>query len=246
MISTSIYPCITEDAIARFKPTWLMIKKHNVTGLMYFCKTVGKDPIAYKGSGTRWARHLKKHGKEHVETIWCELYSDIYELVDFALTFSRDCDIVKSKEWANLIPENGLDGGWKSPTAEQLQKAGRNGGFVNRNLWSQQTVDRVSQDQSRRMKNTIKRLWVNERAKMLLGLQKAQFAAVTAAASTECNAKKRITFQLIGHQQGKKNSQYGTCWVIKDGNSIKIKTELLDEYLAQDYVKGRSCKRKNL
>ena len=31
--------------------------------------------------------------------------------MEFALNFSKDNNIVESEEWANLIPENGLDGG---------------------------------------------------------------------------------------------------------------------------------------
>jgi hypothetical protein len=105
------YPCITEVAIVRFKSTWLMVKRHKTTGLMYFCKTTVENPITYLGSGKYWWRHLRKHGTEHVETIWHQLFDDIYLLVEFALGFSKDADIVASKEWANLVPENGLDGG---------------------------------------------------------------------------------------------------------------------------------------
>ena len=58
-----------------FTPTWLMIKKHKITGLKYLCKTTGKDPIKYLGSGTYWKRHLKEHGTE-VETVWCQLFEN--------------------------------------------------------------------------------------------------------------------------------------------------------------------------
>lgn len=46
----------------------------------------------------------------------------------------------------------------------------------------------------------------------------------------------------IGHQKGCKNSQYGTCWVYNDKESIKIKKELLDEYLSNGWNKGRKMK----
>ena len=101
MTSTSIYTTID--------PTYLYIKQHSITGLKYFGKTTG-DPYTYNGSGKRWKSHIKKHGKEHIKTIWVsELYSDT-SITEFALKFSTDNDIVKSKEWANLIMENGLDG----------------------------------------------------------------------------------------------------------------------------------------
>lgn len=100
-----------------FRPTWLMIKQHNKTGFKYFCKTMCYDPIQYLGSGTVWRRHLRKHGKD-VTTIWHQLFTSEKELVEFATKFSIENNIVEAKDdngnklWANLIPENGLDGGY--------------------------------------------------------------------------------------------------------------------------------------
>ena len=90
-------------------PTYLYIKQHSVTSLKYFGKTT-KDPYLYNGSGKHWARHIKKHGKEHVVTLWVsELFHDT-SIVDKALQLSKEHNIVESKEWANLEPENGLNG----------------------------------------------------------------------------------------------------------------------------------------
>jgi hypothetical protein len=96
---------------ATFKPTWLYIKQHTITGLKYFGKTTRPDPYKYSGSGKIWKAHLAKHGKSNVETIWCELFTDIHSLVSYALKFSEDNDIVISKQWANLVIEDGLYGG---------------------------------------------------------------------------------------------------------------------------------------
>jgi hypothetical protein len=104
----ALFPCITEDVVAHFKPTWLYVKRHVVTGLMYFGKSSTKNPMRYKGSGTYWLRHIKKHGEEQVETIWTELFTDVHCLVEFALLFSEHMDIVSSERWANLMPENGI------------------------------------------------------------------------------------------------------------------------------------------
>jgi hypothetical protein len=93
-----------------FKPTWLYIKQHNITGLKYFGKTTKKDPNKYLGSGVWWKNHLKKHGND-ISTVWSQLYTDKEELVSFALKFSKENNIVESKEWANLKPEDGLMGG---------------------------------------------------------------------------------------------------------------------------------------
>jgi len=103
MTSTTIYTQII--------PTFLYIKQHSKTGLKYFGKTTKKDPYKYQGSGTRWTNHIKKHGKEFIETLWLsEPYYDT-SITEVALQFSNENDIVESKDWANLILENGLDGG---------------------------------------------------------------------------------------------------------------------------------------
>ena len=92
-------------------PTYLCIKQHSVTKKKYFCKTSRLDPIKYLGSGTYWKRHIKKHGKHFVETLWIsDLYYDT-SIKEIALHFSCENNIVESDDWANLIPENGLDGG---------------------------------------------------------------------------------------------------------------------------------------
>ena len=75
---------------------------------MYFGKTTKPDPYKYHGSGTYWTRHIKKHGKEHIITLWVsDLYFDT-SITKYALHFSYENAIVESKDWANLIPENGF------------------------------------------------------------------------------------------------------------------------------------------
>jgi hypothetical protein len=95
-----------------------MIKRHSVTGMKYFCKTILQPEskmLSYKGSGKIWLKHIKKHGKQHVVTDWFQLFVNRNECTQFAIKFSKDNNIVLSNEWANLIEENGLDGGNKLP-----------------------------------------------------------------------------------------------------------------------------------
>lgn len=92
-----------------FKPTYLYIKTHNVTGLKYFGKTSEKDPVKYKGSGTRWLNHIKVHGYD-VTTEIVGYYVDEEECRKVALDFSVKNNIAESKEWANLMDER-MDGG---------------------------------------------------------------------------------------------------------------------------------------
>jgi hypothetical protein len=98
-----------------FLPTYMYIKTHNVTGLKYFGKTTN-DPHTYRGSGTYWIAHIKKHGYDCTTEI-LGFFTEKDECVNAATTFSQENNIViavdsnKKKLWANLIEENGLDGG---------------------------------------------------------------------------------------------------------------------------------------
>jgi hypothetical protein len=95
-----------------FTPTYLYIKIHTKTGLLYFGKTVN-DPYKYTGSGKYWLRHIKKYGKEHIETLWVHLFLNQQFLTLFATCFSEKANIVKDKRWANLDIETGLSGGYR-------------------------------------------------------------------------------------------------------------------------------------
>ena len=110
-----------------FTPTYLMIKRHRVTGLMYFCKTIRTDPTNYRGSGKTWKKHLKEFGND-VETIWSQLFVDRDDIIEFATFFSEFHEIVSGtkdgkKIWANLIPEKGIgsfgSSGRKRPETEE-------------------------------------------------------------------------------------------------------------------------------
>jgi hypothetical protein len=93
-----------------FIKTILYVKTHNVTGLKYFGKTT-KDPFKYKGSGIHWSRHLKIHGND-VSTVIVGVFNNKEECTIAAKKFSQENNIVESSLWANMIEENGLDGGF--------------------------------------------------------------------------------------------------------------------------------------
>lgn len=60
------------------------------------------------------------------------------------------------------------------------------------------------------------------------------------ASTPQAIEKRKKTFATIHHQQGMKNSQYGTLWVCHSEHGVKkIKKEDLQEYLSLGYIKGR-------
>ncbi len=79
-----------------FKPTFLYIKRHSVTGLLYMGITAKSEQYLlekYNGSGHYWKRHLAKHGKQ-VDTIWYCLFVEKDELTKYATMCSELWNIV--------------------------------------------------------------------------------------------------------------------------------------------------------
>lgn len=91
---------------------YLYKKTHKITGLQYLGKTI-RDPFKYKGSGVHWSHHLKKHGYD-VETEILLETTDHNEIKKWGIYYSNLWNVVESKDWANLKPEEG-DGGNMGP-----------------------------------------------------------------------------------------------------------------------------------
>lgn len=107
---------IIKFADIEFRPVSLYIKQHNKTRRKYFGKTVKDDPVSYLGSGEYWLQHLSIHGKD-VSTLWHQRFYDLKSLVEYAINFSVDNDIIYSRDengekiWANLMIETGIGNG---------------------------------------------------------------------------------------------------------------------------------------
>lgn len=62
---------------------------------------------------------------------------------------------------------------------------------------------------------------------------------VLAVKEKDAIQKRKETFKRIGHQQGEKHSQYGTCWITNGSTNKKIKKEDIDLWVDKGYYKGR-------
>jgi len=88
---------------------YLYKKTHKITNLQYLGFTK-KDPYKYKGSGTRWLFHLKKHGYD-IETEILHETTNRDKIQQLGEYYSKLWNVVYSAEWANLKPETGEGGG---------------------------------------------------------------------------------------------------------------------------------------
>jgi hypothetical protein len=93
------------------KPARLYIKQCPHCNLKYFGKSTRQDIEKYPGSGTHWARHLKKHKVKPIH-LWNSNWYYNTSIKRFALKFSRINKIVENRTWANLREEDGLEGGF--------------------------------------------------------------------------------------------------------------------------------------
>ena len=115
-------------------PTYLYIKEHSITGLKYFGKTC-RNPYKYNGSGQHWMPHIKKHGRKHVVTNQVfGPFTDAAIISKFALAFSAEHNIAASKDWANMEPENGLNGAQFGRIFSDESKQKRANTILNKNL----------------------------------------------------------------------------------------------------------------
>jgi len=166
--------------MSEFKPTWLYLKQHNVTRLKYFGKTI-RDPETYPGSGLRWSRHLRKHGDD-VKTVWKQLFHSKQEIVEFAINYSIENDIVNSAEYANLMIENGINGGDTGIT-----DAGR-----------QRLRERVLPPHTDATKNKLREL---------RALQECPRAGKTHSDETKALLREKRKLQLVNGMTGKSQSE---------------------------------------
>lgn len=89
---------------------YLYKKNHNLTGLQYLGYT-SQNPFKYLGSGKYWSRHIKIHGKS-IETKILYESDNIKNIKEAGIFYSELWNVVQSKEWANLKPEEGIGGSW--------------------------------------------------------------------------------------------------------------------------------------
>jgi len=225
-----------------FKPTYLYVKTHTVTGMKYFGKTCKEDPYTYKGSGTQWKEHLKEYGELFTTEIIGH-YSDRTECLNDAVEFSYTHNIIESTNWANLKVEC-LDGGWDFVNSKQLnleenwteesfrrhREGSLNGASKGGSTCRDMGVGIFGLSDEQKGANSLKgRVAIKEK----YGVDSI-FSILNK--DVDLNARKKEIFKAIGHQQGSKNSQYGLMWITNDVNNTRIPK---DSSIPDGWRKGR-------
>jgi hypothetical protein len=93
-----------------------------------------------------------------------------------------------------------------------------------------------------KVSNTLKLLWNDEIYVQLHKANNPFFNGTAFLGKTHKEeTKRKIGDKTKLTQKGELNSQYGTCWIIKEEISKKIKKEELESYLKEGWIKGRKC-----
>jgi hypothetical protein len=209
---------------------YLYVKTHLKTGLKYFGKTT-KDPQKYTGSGKYWKTHLKKNGNL-VETKIIGTFDNEKECQSFALNFSKENDIVKSKEWANLIDENGLDGAPEGNILSEETKTKISNTLKGKPNPKTKYVMKESREErsNRSKKNSLDTIWINN------GIESKRLKSQNIPQGW---TKGRIQNGNIGDKNlGKRNDGSNTKGKIIYNNGIRH-AYFFENYQPEGWTKGK-------
>lgn len=191
----------------------------------------------YMGSGKVIRRAIEKHGIDNFK-------KDILETFENAeAMYAREKEIVTDEfllreDVYNL--RRGGNGGWDyiNGLLESKEYKIKGGKSADSNLRTSNIKNKFGVDYF--INWSINGNLTNKKNSTGFYDKKVREKGCLAASSEEANSKRIETFKQINHQQGSKNSQYGTCWIWHEliGNK-KINKESLPLYIDQGWSKGR-------
>lgn len=212
--------------------------RNNLNGKIYVGVHKTKDlNDGYMGSGKVIQSAINKHGIENFTKVILEQFDDSVAM------YAREKEVVTEEFLArddvynlrrggsggfDYINKNSLNfssENWKNYVSSgSLAKNGRLGAEASKDI----PFDVRSANS--------KQAWIDHREKMIAASEEK----IKKMSSPEILAKKKEKFKLIGHQQGEKHSQFGTCWMWHEliGNK-KCKKDMLPLFIEQGWIKGR-------
>jgi hypothetical protein len=176
----------------------------------------------YIGSGRRLRKSIRKYGIENHEKQILEFFENRDLLIE-AEKVAITPEMLVDKNCMNLM--GGGTGGFISD--EQQRHRSICGGKAHK----QKMFDDLEYRDVvvERLRNTMKKSHKEGKIKY------NTFEGKTHSEET----KQKMSNSSKGIGVGEKNSQYGTCWITKDGVNKKIKKENLEDYLNNGWSKGR-------
>ena len=176
----------------------------------------------YLGSGKMLRYSIRKYGKENFSIELIEFFSSREDLIDAEIKLITEEMVVDNKLCMNL--KKGGIGGIISEEHHRNMCIGSS--IYQKNKWlDDEYRSKMSLIYSIRMKNNH----INKKIKYVSFSNKKHSS----------DTKELMSLIRKGTGIGEKNSQFGTCWITKEGENKKIKKELLENYIKDGWIKGR-------
>jgi hypothetical protein len=195
----------------------------SVTGKWYVgMHSTSNENDGYMGSGTVLRRSIRKYGVENHTKEILE-YCDTREALVLREIEIVSKDLISDGFCMNL--KEGGQGGFSSE--EHIINCSKAGVKAKQ--------ERLNNDLEFKTKNDLILLGNVKKAHKMGKYKYESFKGKSHSDET----KQLMSESSKGQGTGEANSQYGTCWVTKDGISKKIKKENLEDYLLDNWNKGR-------
>ena len=209
---------------------------NNINGKFYVgVHKTKKVNDEYFGSGKYLNRAINKYGIKNFRKEIIEYFNDTKEM------FAKEKEIVDEEFVKRTDTYNLKIGGFggfdyvnKVTSREQKSKAGK------KSVWVQKQRGTRKEGFTKEEQEKAHKAWryyydndLEFRKKHNDDLRKAGKLANT----PEAMKKRRETFKEVKHQQGERNSQYGTMWITNNLSNRKIKK---DEQIPLGWKKGRN------
>lgn len=180
----------------------------------------------YMGSGRRLRASIRKYGEENFKV----------EILEFFETRELLIEAEKKLITPDMITDNNC----------MNIMSGGTGGFIS--VEQQQHRSSCANKKLNEKLKSDKKFYNMWRDSLVAGLKKAYRDAKLDRNNIKDgfknkkhsdNSKLLMSETSKGMGVGKDNSQYGTCWITKEGINKKIKKEELETYLKDYWIKGR-------
>jgi len=188
----------------------------------------------YMGSGKYLKLAILKYGIENFTKEILYVFDTPEEM------YKKEAEIVNEEF---LITENtynlkiGGFGGFDYINSTNKNIYGKNGENGKKRFW---TGDKVKQKliEENRFQSYCEKISSSQKSLYDNGLRTSCFTTNNPMKTEDGKRKQKKALMLINHQQGEKNSQFGTTWIwCKEEGNKKIKKELLQEYLDKGWEK---------
>jgi hypothetical protein len=196
----------------------------NVTGRHYVgMHSTSNENDGYMGSGIRLRRSIRKYGKDnHTKEIleYCETREELV---------LREIEIVNFELISEDLCMNLREGGTGGFTSEQ-QKL---------NVVKSNERQRILREDPEWVEKKSKNLSLGHKKTYEEGRRERKYFHDWNCKNHSEESKQLMSEKRKGSGIGETNSQFGTCWITKDGLNKKIKKEVLDSFIEDGWIKGR-------